>query len=31
MGQAGLARARRLYDEKLVIARQLDHLGLRAD
>ena len=30
MGQAGLARARRLYDEKLVIARQLDHLGLRA-
>ena len=31
MGQAGLARAIRLYDEDLVIARQLDHLGLRAN
>ena len=30
MGDAGLARARQLYDERLVIARQLDHLGLRA-
>ena len=28
MGNAGLARARRLYDERLVIARQLEHLGL---
>jgi glycosyltransferase involved in cell wall biosynthesis len=31
MGQAGLARATRLYDEDLVIARQLDHLGLRVN
>ena len=30
MGASGLARARRLYDERLVIERQLDHLGLRA-
>ena len=30
MGAAGLERARTLYDERLVIARQLDHLGLRA-
>lgn len=30
MGDAGLERARALYDEKLVIDRQLDHLGLRA-
>ncbi|MBN42195.1 MAG: glycosyltransferase family 1 protein [Alphaproteobacteria bacterium] len=29
MGAAGLARARRLYDERLVLDRQLDHLGLR--
>jgi glycosyltransferase involved in cell wall biosynthesis len=29
MGQAALSRARRLYDEKLVIDRQLNHLGLR--
>lgn len=30
MGGAGLARARNLYDERLVIERQIDHLGLRA-
>jgi len=30
MSAAGLERARTLYDERLVIARQLDHLGLRA-
>lgn len=30
MGAAGLARARRLYDERLVIDRQLSHLGLHA-
>jgi len=30
-GQAGLDRARALYNEDLVIARQLDHLGLRAN
>ena len=30
MGAAGLERGRRLYDERLVIDRQLDHLGLRA-
>tara|TARA_R110002110_G_scaffold415612_3_gene651876 strand:+ start:71250 stop:72389 length:1140 start_codon:yes stop_codon:yes gene_type:complete len=30
MGAAGLARARSLYDERLVTERQLDHLGLRA-
>lgn len=29
MGAAGLARARRLYVEEKVIARQIDHLGLR--
>lgn len=29
MGRAALSRARRLYDEKLVIDRQLNHLGLR--
>lgn len=29
MGAAGLARARSLYDERLVTERQLDHLGLR--
>jgi len=29
MGTAGLARGRSLYDEHLVIDRQLDHLGLR--
>jgi hypothetical protein len=29
MGAAGLERGRRLYDERLVIDRQLDHLGLR--
>jgi glycosyltransferase involved in cell wall biosynthesis len=31
MGRAGLARARTLYDEKRVIDRQLDHLGLRTN
>ncbi len=30
MGDAGLARARDRYDEKTVVARQIDHLGLRA-
>lgn len=30
MGAAGLTRARELFDERLVTARQLDHLGLRA-
>ncbi|NKB49955.1 MAG: glycosyltransferase [Alphaproteobacteria bacterium] len=30
MGAAGLARARELYDEAKIIARQLDHLGLSA-
>lgn len=30
MGAAGLARARELFDERIVTARQLDHLGLRA-
>lgn len=30
MGAAGLARARQLYDERLVIDRQLGHLGLHA-
>ena len=30
MGKAGLERARRLFDEQEVIARQLDHLDLRA-
>lgn len=30
MGSAGLARARDLFDEHLVTARQIDHLGLRA-
>ena len=30
MGEAGLSRAHRLFDEQKVIARQLDHLGLRA-
>jgi glycosyltransferase involved in cell wall biosynthesis len=30
MGAAGLERARSLYDERLVIDRQLDHFGLRA-
>lgn len=30
LGQAGLDRARALYDEDMVIARQLDHLCLRA-
>ncbi|MEP4378176.1 MAG: glycosyltransferase family 4 protein [Alphaproteobacteria bacterium] len=29
LGAAGLERGRRLYDERLVIDRQLDHLGLR--
>jgi glycosyltransferase involved in cell wall biosynthesis len=29
MGAAGLERARALFDERLVTARQLDHLGLR--
>ncbi|MBT3931138.1 MAG: glycosyltransferase family 4 protein [Rhodospirillaceae bacterium] len=29
MGAAGLERGRRLYDERLVIDRQLRHLGLR--
>ncbi|MGE0254679.1 MAG: glycosyltransferase family 4 protein [Alphaproteobacteria bacterium] len=28
MGAAGLARARALYDETLVVRRQIDHLGL---
>lgn len=31
LGNAGLDRARALYDEDLVIARQLDHLDLRAN
>ncbi|MDE0779899.1 MAG: glycosyltransferase family 4 protein [Alphaproteobacteria bacterium] len=30
MGEAGLIRARNLYDEQQVIARQLNHLGLCA-
>ena len=30
MGAAGLARARQVFDESLVTARQLDHLKLRA-
>lgn len=30
MGAAGLVRARNLFDERLVTARQLEHLGLRA-
>jgi hypothetical protein len=28
MGKAGLARARELYDERKVVARQLDLMGL---
>lgn len=31
MGAAGLARARALYDERLVLDRQIDHLGLRRE
>ncbi|MBO6783669.1 MAG: glycosyltransferase family 4 protein [Alphaproteobacteria bacterium] len=31
MGAAGLARARAEFDERHVIARQLEHLGLRTD
>lgn len=29
LGAAGLTRAREMFDERLVTARQLDHLGLR--
>lgn len=30
LGDAGLARGREFYDERLVVARQIEHLGLRA-